>query len=52
MTFDFRGKSWGPTEWCVVMGYDAMRIALGQKPKTFTFDEVIAWLNSMRDATK
>ncbi len=36
-----------PHEHAVAMGFDAMRISLGIKPKTFSGSEVVEWLCMM-----
>jgi len=34
----------GSHEFMICMGFDAMRIALGQRPKNFTKIEVLRWM--------
>jgi hypothetical protein len=31
----------------VAVGFDAMRIALGGRPRTYTLEEIICWLRLM-----
>ena len=47
MVIEYKVRKWGQLEWCVVMGFDAFRIAMGNEPKTFSKFEVLAWLNVM-----
>lgn len=37
-------------ETAVCMGMDALRICIGQKPKTFTVEQVLRWITLMRTA--
>ncbi|WP_154678355.1 hypothetical protein [Microvirga massiliensis] len=39
-----RAKEWQPMEMAVCIGFDALRIATGRKPKHFTVAEVLRWL--------
>lgn len=47
MTITHAGRTFNHQEFVVVLSMDAMRIAFGMKPKTFTLEEVISWLRAM-----
>lgn len=36
----------------VCMGFDAMRIAIGQKPQNYSVEEVMRWLKLMTKGSK
>lgn len=38
----------GPTEAAFCMGMDALRIAVGLKPRNFTYEQVMRWLRAMK----
>ncbi len=46
ITLDFAGRQWQPQAFAVCMAFDAFRIAIGAKPRTFAIHEVLRWLEA------
>lgn len=47
---EYAGRQWGAQEFAVCMATDAFRAAIGIEPKTFSLDEIKAWLDAMRSS--
>jgi len=43
---------WGTAEYLVVLGFDAFRLAIGQKPKTFTPMQIVWHLEKLADVAQ
>ena len=45
-TLHWKGRDWHPTHFAACMAFDALRLALGDKPHSFTPEEIVAWLEA------
>jgi hypothetical protein len=49
---NWKGRDWDPSHFAACMAFDALRLALGDAPRTFTVKEIVAWLKARAATAK